>query len=92
MKIDNSFLSAASFLARLVGVPDFILKLMEISRDERSPYVQGNVQNKEQKPVRVVEVLNIYMLVQACRGGCSAFVDALVEAGADVNLVDFRTG
>ena len=90
VKIDDSFLSEASFLARLVGVPDFILKLMETCRDECGHYVQGNVQNKE--PEHVVEVLNSYMLVQACRGGCGAIVDALVEAGADVNMVDFRTG
>ena len=62
-----------------IGVPDHIVKLME-------NYAEG------QESVHVLKLLKNHILVQACKDGCSSFVDALIRAGADVNMTDFHGG
>ena len=92
MKIDDRFFPLVSPLGNFFGVPDFILELTETCRDEHVRNVNGNVQNKEEERVRVLKMLSSYMLVEACKGGYGAFVDALIRAGVDVNMTDFRSG
>ena len=90
VKIDDRFLCAASLFGHLGGVPDFILELVETC-DYGHEHVMGNIRIIQQKRMRVLKILHSYMLVQACRGECGVFVDALIKAETDVNERDISS-
>ena len=57
-----------------------------------------NVQNIEQELDKLDfltgndVMIKCHILVQACRGRCHPFVDALIKSGVGVNMVDFLSG
>ena len=87
MKVDDSLLYILPLFCHLVGAPYNISKSAETD-------VMANVQSVKQERVRVLKMLLCHILVKACRGGCCAFVDALIRsnAGADVNESDILSG